>query len=374
MPFLINTSNLHVGGGVQVAASFLSEISRTGQPVPGLAIALSTQVRGNLGPEVQLARVSDTVVDLDVRGFGARNARARRFMDGFDTVFTVFGPLYRWRPRFKSIVGFAQPWIIYPGNECYAAMPLLRRLRTRLKFRVQAQFFKRADVLVVELDHVKAGLVRELGIDPSRIHVVRNCVSGIYRDSRQWQPVAIPPAPGLRLGFVGRNYPHKNTAIFPRIVAALRERHGIDAVVYVTFTPAEWQACSAEFRAACINVGPLTPAQCPGFYGALDAVVFPSLLECFSATPLEAMAMEKPLFASDRPFNRDICSGHAVYFDPHSADDAADAIARMPGDGGPDPAALRAARDHAFSFSSPAERAQKYLALLAQGDDHPSDK
>lgn len=304
---------------------------------------------------------------MDVRGLDPWNSAARRRMDSFDSVFTIFGPLYRWSPPFRSIVGFAQPWIIYPRNECYGQLPFLQRLKTRLKFWIQAQFFKRADLLVVELDHVKEGLIRELGIEPERIRVVRNCLSSLYLDEASWQPVSIPPAEcDLRLGFLGRNHLHKNTAIFPEIANALQTRHGLRARFYVTFTDEEWRACSPEFRDVCINVGPLMVAQCPSFYRALDGMVFPSLLECFSATPLEAMAMEVPLFASDRPFNVDVCANHAHYFDPLAPETAAERIAAVLGGNGPDPYALRAARDHAISFSSPAERAESYLALLTE--------
>lgn len=365
-PYLINTSNLHVGGGVQVAVSFMSELAKQRQASDGLVVALSTQVRDSLDPALPLSRVLDDVITLDVSGFDLRNTLARRMMDGFDTVFTVFGPLYRWKPPFKSIVGFAQPWIIYPQNECYAMMPLFQRLKTRLRFWVQAQFFKRADVIVVELDHVKTGLIRELGIAPSRIHVIHNCLSGLYQDSAQWQAVDVPPSGDtLQLGFVGRNYLHKNTAIFPKIVTSLRSRHGIDAKFYVTFTDTEWASCTPQFRDACVNIGPLRPDQCPNFYRAVDAVVFPSLLECFSATPLEALAMQKPLFASDRPFNRDVCAHHAIYFDPSSADHAADKIAEVFKSGPLNELSLSAARDHALSFSTPADRAEKYLALIS---------
>jgi len=74
--------------------------------------------------------------------------------------------------------------------------------------------------------------------------------------------------------------------------------------------------------------------------------------------------MEKPLFASDRPFNRDICGPHAHYFDPLDPSSAAQAIANVFKGNGPDPIALKAAREHAINFSSPKERAEKYLALL----------
>jgi hypothetical protein len=43
---------------------------------------------------------------------------------------------------------------------------------------------------------------------------------------------------------------------------------------------------------------------------------------------------------------------------------AAEQIARMFHGGNPGPEALQAAREHAMSFASPAQRARKYLALL----------
>ena len=365
---LINTSNLHAGGGVQVATSAIAETSGGIANYEGVSVLLSTEVKRNL--DALGFQRSDAILfeTLDVHGIDVMNGAVRRKMDSYKVVFTLFGPLYRWKPPFKSIVGFAQPWIIYTGNECYGRLPFWQRVRYRLKFWVQGMFFKRADVLVVELEHVKEGLIRELRIAPDWIHVIYNCLSSIYASESLWEPIAAVQqgACNLRLGFVGRNHLHKNTVIFPAIVTALERSHGFKARFFVTFTDDEWQACSLEFRSVCVNVGPLLVAQCPTFYKMLDGVVFPSLLEAFSATPLEAMAMERPLFASNRSFIRDVCHSHATYFDPLSPDSAAAAIAKVFANGPPDEVALRAARDHAFAFSSAKERAEQYLALMRQ--------
>lgn len=362
---IVNASNLHVGGGVQVAASFISEIAESWRSK--ISIVASSEVVANVRLDDMERAQFVRFERINVHGFSPKTGRLDRFMRGGVCVFTVFGPVYRWWTKYRSIVGFAQPWIIYPHNECYTNLPALQRVRTRLKYWLQGLFFRRADLLVVELEHVKEGLIRELGIKPECIHVVHNCVSSTYLDETVWLPIDVPQAEcDLRLGFLGRNYMHKNTAIFPAIAEALEAIHGIKARFYVTFTDAEWKACSPGLRAVCVNVGPLSVAQCPSFYKAIDGVVFPSLLECFSATPLEAMAMGKPLFASDRPFNHDVCNDHAHYFDPLSPESAATEIARVFANGGPNKEALRAARAHAVNFSSPKERAGKYLAMLMQ--------
>lgn len=362
---ILNASNLHTGGGVQVAASFIDEIPESWRS--RISVVASSEVIANIHLS-DIDRAQFTRFErIDVRGFDLRNGLLDHFLRDGTCIFNVFGPIYRWRNKCRSIVGFAQPWIIYPNNECYLRLNAAQKLKTRLRYWIQGLFFKRADIWVVELEHVKKGLVRELGIKPEYIHVIHNCISSIYLDPSAWKPVNISYAGcDLHLGFLGRNYLHKNTVIFPTIVTHLEKKYSIKARFYVTFTDKEWKACTPEFRDVCINVGPLLLAQCPTFYRALDGIVFPSLLECFSVTPLEAMAMERPLFASDRPFNRDVCQDHAHYFDPHSPESAAEQIAKVFANGGPDKEALRAARGHAINFSNPKERAEKYLALLMQ--------
>lgn len=367
---LINASNLHVGGGVQVATSVISELAADQLFENNVSFLVSDEIYKNISSS-KLRELCRKVNFLrgNVFGIDPFNFKFRKIINKHDKVFTIFGPLYRLRTPGQSIVGFAQPWIIFPENEVYSLIPWRNRIIQKIKYWIQSQYYKRADLLVVEIEHVKHGLVNVLNIDPERIHVIHNCVSATFLDEASWQPLEMPdPGDVLRLGFLGRNYVHKNTAVFPRIVGALRDRHGIDARVFVTFTEEEWRVAGADFRTACINVGPLSAAQCPSFYQGLDAVVFPSLLECFSATPLEAMVMERPLFASDRPFNRDICGSHATYFDPLSAESAADEIARVFRAGSPDPEKLSAAREHALTFASPSDRARQYLALLMQDD------
>lgn len=364
---LMNVSNLHVGGGVQVATSVIGELTLMPVLPAGLVVWASDAVDANLRKLGYDLSVLPAYEVVNSHGLKLLRSPLERRLQGFDAVFTVFGPLYVSKLAGVNITGFAQPWIIYPDNEIDAAMGWRQRWLSRLKFGLQAVFFRRANQLVVELDHVRAGLLRRGIGSLASIHVVRNSLSSLYTAPGSWQPVAVPDTGAdIKLGFVGRNYAHKNTWIFPALIDLLRRDHGIKASIYVTFTDEEWAACDDAFRAAVTNVGPLFVAQCPTFYRRMDAVIFPSLLECFSATPLEAMAMQKPLFASDRPFNRDVCQGHAHYFDPLSPASAAQAIAQVFLGGGPNPDALRAAREHAINFSSPKERAQQYLALLMQ--------
>lgn len=369
MQYTINASNLHVGGGVQVAASFISEIP------PALrskfTLILSSEVLENL--TISENEIKDffliKIINTSARDLW-RSALNSIIRDSH-SIFTIFGPLYKIYLTAFNIVGFAQPWIIYPENDLYKKLSLKNRLFTKIKYSIQLFFFKRADILVVELDHVKNQLVKLHKIHPKKIHVIHNSISSVFLNLNKIENLKINLKSNcLRLGFIGRNYIHKNTSIFPKIHHILKSSFDIECVFYVTFTSQEWLQCSKSFRQSCCNLGPMKISQCPSFYQNMDAIVFPSLLECFSATPLEALVMEKPLFASDRQFNRDICGDHAHYFDPLSPESAARAIAKVFLGGGPKKEDLLAAKQHAINFSSPKVRAEQYLALLMQAGNN----
>lgn len=362
---LFNASNLHVGGGVQVAVSVLHELSKIVSHDQNVSALVSSEVDANL-------RAIDTDSSkfrayrvLDVYGLKAIGTNARAILSLYDVVFTIFGPLYALtRPR-VHIVGFAQPWIVYPENEIYNNVDWPVKVAMRLKYGIQRWFFRRSSHLVVELEHVKRELVRRLGITAQEVTVVHNAVSSIYADPAQWAEVEIGGRErGLRLGFVGRDYPHKNLSVLPEVRQILLENYGMHANFFVTLTDDEWRLKPAEFKHAVINVGPLSTNQCPSFYFQMDGIIFPSLLECFSATPLEAMVMRRPVFASDRAFVRDVCGTHAHYFEPTDPPSIAQSIhAYFSGPSVGRDQALEAAHTAATQMSSPIQRALSYLAL-----------
>lgn len=349
-----------------MATSFIDELSKMNFVNMDVSVFVSTAVHENIkSMSANRSKFLNYTV-LDVHGIDAFSPKISKIFNVFDIIFVIFGPGYFLYTKGSLVQGFAQPWIIYPDSECYSMLNIVQRVLTRIKLLIQGFFFRKSDLLIVELEHVKEGLVRELCISSDRIHVVYNTLSSIYKKNEIWQSVDFPLVDcDLRLGFLGRNYIHKNTSIFPSVATELRKRHNLNVRFYVTFTNGEWQACSPAFKDVCINLGPLTVSQCPNFYKELDGVVFPSLLECFSASPLEAMAMGKPLFASDRPFNRDVCGDYAIYFDPLDPTNIAQQIAEFFANSTDQGARLAAARQHAFNFSNAKTRASKYMGLIS---------
>lgn len=368
MKVAINAANLHLGGGIQVAVSFLQALLDGDFDVASLAVFASSEVDKNLrSAGADPGRFAHYQVH-DVYGARAFVDSRLRQLDDYDVVFTVFGPAYLSLRRARSVVGFAQAWILYPDNDMALRLPLLQRYLTRLKFFLQWLVLRRADALVVEAEHVRRGLVAR-GYPARQIHVAPNCIAGVYLDAAAWQPIRHTVSRDvINIGFLGRDWVHKNTGVMPEVAGILRQRYGLQVRFHVTFTEQEWSAKPAPFRQAVANAGPLSVAQCPTFYQMMDGVIFPSLLECFSVTPLEALVMERPLFASARSFVTELCGEHAHYFDPLDPAAIAAVIAGYYRDGQDQTEAarqrLQAGRAHALAFSSPQRRAQQYLAAI----------
>jgi glycosyltransferase involved in cell wall biosynthesis len=321
---LVNCSNLHVGGGVAVATSFINCLSYMEHGSLEISLLLSSHVNKNLiSLKTDTSAFSEVVVK-DFYGLSALWKGVDNCFNQYDLVFTIFGPTYFIFKNTRHIVGFAQPLIIYPFNPVSRGLTLYKRVKQRIKYKIQELFFSRSDEIIVELEHVQNELEKKALFKSKNIHVVYNAVDSIFNEPARWAPAKIrDTGKRIKLGLISRNYPHKNLSCLPDLKKLLNCKYGIACEFFVTFTDLEWAECSESFKNNINNVGVLSLAQCPSFYSQMDGVVFPSLLECFSAVPIEAMMMRTPLFASELPFIKDCCLSHANYFDPLSVDSMA---------------------------------------------------
>lgn len=368
MKILINATNLNSGGGVQVASSFLNELINMSLDDLDIEIWASSEVQKNLKADVIN---SPRYKCYNLYGLNIVSVfKNRKIFDNFDVIFTIFGPCY-YPIKGIHITGFAQAWITTPNNECYNSFNLKDKLKTRVGFFIKKLFFLRAKHFIVELEHVKKGLIDKGIAKNENISVVHNTISSIYLEKNTWKDIDIPKRNNIyRLGFITRDYPHKNTEYLLKVKDILLTKFNRDIDFYVTFTPSEWNAKSEEFRKKIINVGSLDVVECPSFYKKMDAVIFPSLLECFSATPLESMIMEKPLFASNRNFVKDVCKEHAHYFEPTDPNSGAAIIdeyfSKLENDSYENVKKLNLAKEYAVNFSSPKGRAEEYIKIIRQ--------
>jgi glycosyltransferase involved in cell wall biosynthesis len=360
---IINASNLHYGGGIQVAVSFFWELLSLDADC--FEVVVSREVDSELkqlGADVAL--YANYHVHDSFGLMALFDLKLRRLLSSADVIFTVFGPMYCLLPNSKEVVGFAQPWIIYPDNEIFKRYNFYLRVKTRLKFFVQKLFYLKSHLIVVEQEHVKEGLEKI----SKRLHikVVNNCLSSVFGAATSTEQTRTPDDI-IKLGYLTRDYPHKNLDILPKVAQTLKNEFGIKAQFFVTLTDDEWFAKSAFFRENVINFGSCSVEDCPSFYKSIDGVVCTSLLECFSATPLEAMCMKRPVFVSDRGFFRDSCGDYAVYFDPLNADNIAECIFHYFSQSKTvQQLAVDESYKYALNFCNPNIRAVAYIDLMRE--------
>lgn len=283
----------------------------------------------------------------------------------FDASLTLFGPEYGRRRAHLQIVGFADVTSLFP--EFSAINSMRGRGKHFLRRSLSKRAFSRADQVIVEAHHVALALTDRWQIKPERLNVVPNVLHSVFNAPDSHEQVHLPPTNTLRLCYPTRLYPHKNLNILGQVRSRLLQNHNIDVQFVLTLSEAEWQHLDDDVQAASISTGPLRITQLPSLYAQCDGVIFPSLNECFSVTPLEALASGSPLFASDRDFVSELTRDSASYFDPLDAESIARTVASSFQDRELMHTRKTAGVAIASSWPNARDRAIRYLQLIQDG-------
>jgi len=222
--------------------------------------------------------------------------------------------------------------------------PWSTRLRLRALIRRQAS---RAAQVITVSEFSRAEIVELLGIPPDQVAVVPNAV-------------VIPPLPSTQevaagrswlhdLGiserfvlYLGNLHPRKNLGRLLR--AFLRARNSNRSVAATRLVVAgrtwwkgrdgdEMQRLVKGSAGAIAAIGPVTDNQKDILLREAAAVAYPSLYEGFGLPPLEAMARDTPVLASNAASLPEILGDAALMVDPLDVEAISDGIVRILTDG-----------------------------------------
>ncbi|HIF9371801.1 TPA: glycosyltransferase family 4 protein [Photobacterium damselae] len=324
---IINASNLHSGGGVQVASSFIDELVNYNKEISNesnhYVVLCSDEVFSYLKKTINTSN-NITIYNFNTYGIKKPNQDMYDICSGANVVFTIFGPVYhKLEKDAKDICGFAQAWIAYPANIAYSKLRLRDYIKAKIKYSIQWLFFKRSDILIVEQEHIKNALVNNLNYPIGNIKVANNSVSSRYFNI-DFEYTKI--AKKIKFGVMGRGYSHKNLDILIEVNDILTNKYKLDCEFLFTLSDDEFHQLNFSDIPNFKTCGILDFDGCVSFYSNINALIFTSLLECFSVTPLEAMATKTPVFASDYKFISSLCKEHVFYINPMSAKSIADKI------------------------------------------------
>ena len=359
---LINVSNIHSGGGLQVAVSFLALVTSDDEFWQSYDVWVSSAVFNSLLNVIEKPDVLDKFVVYNSTGMNFLFSLNQFKFFKYKVIFTLFGPVYSFFALFQShIVGFAQSKILFDPSTYLHKNKMNLYWSERVKFFIQSLFFRMPSRLVVELEHVRDGLVSKGIAKSENIDVVYNAPSQfvtydetITKELNSFQPV-------LKVGIIGADYPHKNLDILEEFLFNYSD---LPYEFYVTLSDAEYNARGEFFKQNVANLGVFPPEKVAEIYNKIDVVLFPSLVECFSCVIVESMLLKKVLIASDRRFVSDIAGDYCFYFDPLDPESLYKMLnfVHLNFDNlGID---FEAAKKLAIHKFSPYERANKYLNIV----------
>lgn len=352
---------------MQVANSFINECARIPGNHYGVIVGPSLQKLINptaLGENFTLFNVDKRPAQEPLRAFGGGVFDAIQAEFKPDVVFTTSGPAY-WKAKAPHLIGYNLPHYIYPESPYFKRCPLKERLNFRIKEHIIKYFYNRdADALVVQTDDVNERVRKLLRCDDVTT-VPNTCGSYFFSAAAEQGAAPFLREEGKRyLLYLTAYYPHKNIEII-NAVAPLLEKRAPGRFIFVLTLPQEAfeQAIRPEAAASVINIGPVPPQNCPALYSACDYTFLPTLLECFSASYAESMAMGRPILTSDMGFARTVCEKAARYFDPVHPQAIAESILTLDADPQLQQELVRLGKERLNTFCSARQRAERYLQI-----------
>ena len=334
MKLLINTSNLSVGGGMQVALSFINELNNF-KNVNDYHIFLSSAIEKQIDQMQFTSNFHFYIIEKSPSFFRDRKLIVSKLNElensiKPDIVFSVFGPSY-WKPNSLHLMGVADGWIYNPKSIAYKQLSVKKFIKTKLLTRYKEFFIKKdAQYFVVETNDAKKKIIQNMNINEKNIFIVGNTYSDVFnnlkrqnKEKNSFSSVMEKNKNKFRLMLISHNYKHKNLKIIREVLPHLSQ-YQVEFIL--TIDDESYNNLFYDMKDVVKNLGTVQQNDCPNIYKQSDALFFPTLLETFSASYPEAMKMEIPILTSNYSFATDTCGDAALYFDPLNPLDIANKI------------------------------------------------
>lgn len=364
MKILINCSVCKIGGGVQVAHSFLNEISN--REDHDFIVVMSSIINEQIDRDKFKSNFTFYVYDMHAGPYNTLFS-SNKFLDSLvekhriDRVFTVFGPSY-WKPKVKHICGYAKPHYVYKDSPFYDVISIKEKAKLKVKeFFHLLDFKKNTDILITENPDVTRK-IKSILIN-KEVYTVTNTYNQIFDNPQTWEEVKLPEFEGNYLLTISANYIHKNLQIIPAVISELLSR-GIRNFKFALSLNKGDLSCTSEIDQYIVYLGYVSINQCPSLYQKSKYLFLPTLLECFSASYVEAMKMEKIILTSDLDFARGICKDAAVYFNPLDPKDIVDKLIAIDNDINRQNTLIQNGKNQLAQFDNYTTRAVKYLEII----------
>lgn len=196
-------------------------------------------------------------------------------------------------------------------------------IQTKARLTVMKYLMRRsclsASCVIVQTPTMQNWVLHQFQLNKSKVRIVLPNVT-MPNNEKEVDQLQSPLDWGYHsLLYVGSQSPHKNVETIIKGMKELRE-YLPSAQLYLTW-PISHPANKLD-GVTCIGYLE-SRDDLQQAYKSAGALVMPSLVETVGLPMLEAMELQVPILAADRPYAHDICEDAACYFDPLSPTDFA---------------------------------------------------
>ncbi|WP_167692896.1 glycosyltransferase [Shewanella japonica] len=319
--FVFNCSSNVVGGAVQNSVNFIKQIYTRNEQEQWYFI-LSEVVFRQVGSFVSTDRHS--VFSSPAKSFLSR-VKIKLLVNKLNPflVYTSAGPSYI-NFNCTHIMGCSNPYVLGPSRASLSILGgIYSQVKRRLHSLYQLYHFRKSDYWIVQTEVSLNQLIAK-GFPEKNIFVVYNSVSLDFLTKKN-QFEDLSNKKDIKVLVPSAYYPHKNLSIIPKILNKLNKPGATKFSFFLTVEPSayEYLIQDPEFNQVqqhLTNLGPYKHKDAVDLYCSHDVIFLPSLLEVFSTSYIESMAIKKPLILPSLEFTQGICSNYPLYYDTDSID------------------------------------------------------
>jgi len=333
MKIIVNASTLVIGGGIQIGLSFIQESLRI-TSVDWIYL-VSPGIYSNLEPGLQsnyrVILIENSPAKL-LKGYASRKkiySICKKIKPSI--VYSIGFPSYIWFNEME-IGRYTNGWEINsPPLPWDTIKNPLSKIITKAGIKYRLLWARNANFIETQTEAAKKGIIRNTGIEPERVFVIPNSPNQVFVENGLKERLDLLYEKKDDIAFcLSAPYAHKNLELIPEVAYWLCNKFK-KRVSFILTLPKDsevWRNIEIEAEKLNVNnlvttVGVLKVNECIEYYRKSKIVFLPTLLEVFSATYLEAMAMKVPIVTTDLEFAHDNCKDAAIYYEPRNSKDAA---------------------------------------------------
>ena len=363
MRFLINASNIHAGGGLQVTDSLCTLLDQYKDHFFLIILSSFFQTTKQKLTSAENIMVLTYDIEKNFLSFWGVNKYLDSLVANYkiDAALTVFGPSY-WKPKCPHLCGMARPHLVLPDSPYFQRVAIL----DKFKYALWKYFFKQCSSYFYTENSFISNRLSTLMGNKKKVYTVTNYYHQIYDCPEKWvKTINLPPFNGTTIITISSSNPHKNFPIMADIISIMKDIHPKFRFRFVLTQQREkCPFVDDDIENYFVFIGKVDVRCCPHLYKQSDIMFQPSLLECFSATYPEAMRMEVPIVTTDLEFAKGLCGDAACYYSAVDAKAAAEAIYRVATDKTYASQLIDNGKKQLLTYDNYEQRANKLIGLL----------